>query len=65
MCGWGHLVTDGRSTTWDGHKGNKRFLKKGGKDLPYDLVMPLLGIYPKDRSLIVEIPDHSCSLLFL
>jgi hypothetical protein len=38
------------------------FLKNLEIELPYDPVIPLLGIYPKERTQgTVETPAHPCS----
>ena len=38
-----------------------RFLKKLGINLPYDLAIPLLGIYPKET----KIGKDTCITLFI
>ena len=39
-----------------------RFLKQLKIELPYDLAIPLLGIYPKKRKMLIQ--EDTCTLMF-
>ena len=47
----GTLYTVGGNANWCGHSG--KLLKRLKKELPYNPAIALLGIYPKDRNIVV------------
>ena len=54
--------TVGGNVNWYSHYGKKqRFLKKLKTELPYDLAIPLLGIYP-DKTIIQK---YTCTPTFI
>ena len=59
-----HSYTVGENAIWCSHYGKQqRFLKKLKVELPYDIVILLLGVYMKETKALIQ--KDACTPMFI